>query len=115
LLGVVGSAVRFFAGGAGDDAARVREARDAARTLGAYPNEVATTALLAHMLARDGALDDARAELSGLRENPGGFAGILLLRAAAITGDGAAAAQLESVIGELRAPGLSLRLSAAAS
>ena len=110
MLGVVRAAVTVCGGGGAVDEVRadLLDAREAARRLGAWANEVAATALLAEALVRSGDVAAAKRELAQADRDPGGVAGILLLRARALTGDEAAAALLAERRVRLRAPGLPL-------
>ena len=106
MLGVLRAAVMLRSGRVEDLEPGLVAARDAARRLGAYPNVVAASALLAEMMFTRGDDAGARAELAGVPDDPEGFAGLLLQRARCLAGDTGACAALAQRCAELSTPGV---------
>lgn len=106
LVGAVRGAVLVLASRYDEAEEGLRAARDGARAVGAYPNEVATTALLAEVQWRRGDAGGAAALLDAVIGDPGGIAGLLLLRGRWLLGDAAAAPRARALAAELAAPGL---------
>ncbi|MBV8194648.1 MAG: AAA family ATPase [Candidatus Dormibacteraeota bacterium] len=108
MLAVVRGAVMICSGRLDADDAGLEEAREAALRFNAPPNAVAASAILAETYSRRGDVERARAALDAVGDDPGGFAGLLLLRARAACGEAGAGEQLAYMAQLLAAQGMTM-------
>jgi hypothetical protein len=113
LLGAVRGAVLVLSGRYDEAEASLQAARDAAHSVGAYPTEVAATALLAEAALCRNQPDVARQLIASAVDDPGGIAGVLLDRVRWLSGDADAERRLRAGAKAFAAPGLTAHPQAA--